>query len=796
MAKEKCDHCRLTFEELQLVNDGLGNKFCCNGCKQVFHLLHSEGLDEFYQKLGKNTLEPAKIREISHQETDGIYKNYVKTNSDGFNEIFIIIEGIHCAACVWLNEKILFNSKGVIEANINASTNKAKIVWDESEVNLAEIFNKIEAIGYKPYPYDPARAEIRANALRREFYGKLLVGIFATMNIMWIAVALYGGYFTGMSQEVKDILHFAEFILASPVLFYTGSVFFKGAKTAILNRTPNMDLLITTGTVTIYTYSVYAMLSRNGEVYFDSVCMVITFVFIGKYLEILSRKRAVDSLDALSNMVINDLQVKANDKFETKNVNEVVKGEIILINSGDRVLIDGVVEKGNASFDYASLSGESIPVYKEIGDEITSGAICIDGSIEYAAKTNFEGSILHKIINLLENASLKKPKIEKLVNQITGYFSIVIFTIAVLTFLFWFFYSTNIQTAIIVAVSVIIIACPCALGLATPVSTLVGLSAGLKRGIIFKEAKIIETLAKCDTIVFDKTGTLTKSNLKVINFEYFFEFDHALLVALLKSSNHPVSSGVYEFLALKNSNIELEKIKSIPAKGMQASFNGVEIYGGNAKFMNELNIKCKMGEKTEYFFAIDDKVMAKFELEDSIRDDAKSSVKNLAKLGFEIYMLSGDNQNTAKNVAKTLDITNFQAECLPTDKVEFIKNLNKSGKNIIMVGDGINDSPALKAAAVGVCLGSGADVSIDKSDIILINDTLKSLVDGIIISKRTFASVKQNLAFSLLYNCATIPLAVMGYVIPLVAAVSMSLSSIVVVLNSMRIKNIFKGKNE
>lgn len=790
MAKLKCDHCKLGFDESAMIHCEDGHKFCCNGCKQVFYLLQENGLEEFYTRLGKNTLNPAKTREISKNETEAIYENFVRQNADGFNEIFIIIEGIHCSACVWLNEKVLFNSKGVIEANINATTNKAKIVWDENETNLAEIFSKIKSIGYEPYPYDPNRSETRINSKRREFYAKLIVGIFSVMNIMWIAVALYGGYFSGMDAATKDILHFGEFILATPVLFYTGSVFFKGAFFAIKNRTPNMDLLIATGSGIVYIYSVYAMLARNGEVYFDSVAMIITFVFIGKYLEILSKKRATDKLDNFSNTIIGAVLVK-NEKggFINKKADEISIGDEILLNEGAKVLIDGCVISGNASFDYASINGESVPVSVQTGDEIKSGAICMQGSVIYRASANFKNSLLSKIIDLLENAPLKKPQIERMANEISGIFSIVILTLAALTFFIWLYFG-SFDKALITAVSVIIIACPCALGLATPVATLVGLGAGLKEKILFKEAKTIENIAKCDTIVFDKTGTLTNGKLKVNKSKFLIDFDISLLDSLLKASNHPISKAVNEFLNFKGENLKISNIRNFPAKGISANFGNIKISGGSAKFMRELGIKnVEHLDTSEYFFAINGKLAAIFELSDSIKNDAKSSVSELEKLGFEIFMLSGDNENAVKKIADEIGIKNYESGVLPDKKANFVQNLSKRNKFVIMVGDGVNDAPALSLANVGICLGSGADISMEKSDVVLLTDDLASLVCAIKIAKKSFKKVKENLIFSLCYNAITIPLACLGFIIPLYAAISMSFSSLIVVLNSLRLKN-------
>lgn len=781
---EKCSHCNLEFENLQ--SDIRGNKFCCNGCKQVFYLLNSAGLGEFYDRRGDTLLSPiGETKALKEAKT--IYENYVKTTKDGFSEIHIIIDGIHCTACVWLNEKVLVDKDGVLEVSINASTNKARIVWDDSQIKLPEIFNTIMAIGYKAIPYDADRANERYSAKRRDYYSRLLVGVFVTMNIMWIAVALYGGYFSGMSRDIKDMLHFTEFLLATPVLFYTGSSFFKGAKTSVKTKVPNMDLLIVVGTLTTYLYSVYAMLSRSGEVYFESVVMLITFVFAGRYAEFISKKRANDSLDTLSNFVISDVKVKSGKTFESVSANLVKKGDIFLINSGDKVLVDATLRSGTASFNYSSLTGESMPVFKEVGDEITSGAVCINGSVKCEANTNFQSSFLSKIINLLENAPLKKPKLENLTTKISAVFSSVILALGALSFLVWFLLSGNFERSMVIAVSVLIVACPCALGLATPVATLVGLGVGLKKGIIFKEARFLEEISGCKNIIFDKTGTLTKGNLKVVKSEISPKCDLNLVVNLLKKSNHPVSVAVLKSINFSPTSLEFSEFNEILGKGVSAKINDKIIKAGSAKFMNELgfNIEDKM---TSYHYAFDGEILASFYLEDEIKDDAKGVIDELKKLGFDIYLLSGDSQNIVKKVAQNLEIKNFRANFSPLQKAEFVEGL----EGVIMVGDGINDANALSLANVGIAMGSGANISVEKSDIVLLKDDLQSLKDIILISKKSMRVVKENLLISFFYNAITIPVAMAGLMLPMIAAISMSLSSIVVVLNSLKIRRKFK----
>lgn len=777
-----CLHCKGEFDQSVAIKDDSGHEFCCNGCMNVYGFLNSHNLSEFYDKLGNQ--KHFKAPNLTKIDTEAFYKNYVK-NSDGFCEIYIIIEGIHCSACVWLNEKVLISSDGIIEVSLNSASQKAHIKWDDSIITLDQILHKISSIGYTPIPYDPQKADVRASQKRREFYAKMLVGIFCTMNIMWVAVALYGGYFSGMSKDIKDILHFAEFILASPVLFYTGSEFFKGAYYAIKNRQANMDLSIAAGASIAYFYSVYAMLSRNGEVYFDSVAMIITFVFIGKFLEVISKKKSIDALDSLGALLVNQIYVKSNDKFELKDVNDIKPGDIIKVRSGERVMIDGSVISGAGSFDLSSITGESLPVLIGPGKKIISGAMCIDGSVEYEATELFKSSVLSKIIDLLNKASFKKPKIELLANQISAKFSLAILLLGLGTFGVWLFNSGEISTAIIVAVSVIIIACPCALSLATPVATLIALSSAMRGGIIFKEAKVIESLAKCDCVVFDKTGTLSKSKLSVIKAIKLKEYNSSLLYSLTLASTHPVSVAIRDFSIDKQLN--LSDITSYSGLGMSAKYGDLTIYGGSSRFMNKLGFGEFEDNGLNYYFAIDGEVVAKFELEDELRDESVDVIRSLQNSGYKVVMLTGDNEITASKIAKRLGISEFYASKDPLQKSQIINELNAKTP-VVMVGDGINDVVALSMASVGICMGSGAQISVERSDVVLLDDNLNSLLKALNLSRLTFKTIKQNLGFTLIYNALTIPLAMAGFIIPLFAAISMSLSSIIVVLNSTKIK--------
>lgn len=780
----KCSHCRLDFDEKQMLEKD-GHFFCCTGCEAVFELVQSKGLGDFYERLGKNSLEP-----VNFKQNLGVFDSFVRPTNEGFSEIHLVIDGIFCAACVWLNEKILIEEQGVIEASVNPITHKARVVFDERQVSLKRILTLIQSIGYKPSAYDPLKQEQKALSTKREFYSKLVVAIACVMNVMWIAVAKYAGFFSLMDAQTKDILNFAEFVLASPVLFYTGSAFYKNAYFSLKHGQISMDFLVIFGASLAYAYSLWAMFSRGGEVYFDSVAMIICFVFVGKYLEVLVKKHATDTMDGLNDFLKGEILVFNGKEFAPKDAYAVQVGDIIQLKTGDKILIDGVCVRGEASIDSSSLSGESEPVLVQAGTNINSACVVLDGSVEYRALKPYAESKLSQIISLLELS--QKPKIQSLVAQIAVYFSRTVLAVALLCFCFWYFVrESGAEFALINAISVLIIACPCALALATPVSNLIALFQALKLKVLFKSSDKIEDLSKCDYAVFDKTGVLTDFKLKIARYELNQKANLNELFAFINLSNHPVSASIREFLQEKvrdKKHLEFSAVKEIRAKGISARLKNDKFIGGNAQFLQECGIK--MSQKfsdTHFVFAKNGEILAHFEFESVLRAGANELVSYLKKIKMPIKMLTGDNEKAAQKVASKLGITDFTAFCLPESKMQVITTLSQKHK-VLMVGDGVNDALALQNAAVAVSLKQGADLAAQNSDIILLKNDLHALEQAIRLSKKTFIIIKQNLAFSLCYNALTIPLAFVGLINPLVAAASMSLSSVVVILNALRIR--------
>jgi Cu+-exporting ATPase len=534
------------------------------------------------------------------------------------------------------------------------------------------------------------------------------------------------------------------------------------------------------------------MVLESGEAYFDSVTMIITFVLLGKFLEVLSKKSAADTLDVIGKHVPNEVTLFEEGGSRTINVNDVKVGDVILLKAGEKSAIDGEILEGDGSFDESSLTGESDPIYKKPGDSVISGTVSIDAVVKYRATKDFSHSTLSNLVALLESSMRQKPKIEQLANRLSEYFSGTILFFAFATFAAWWFWPHDFATAFMVGISVIVIACPCALALATPVASLVGLGLGAQRGLLFKEAAHLETMAKVDTLVLDKTGTITVGRPEVVNAVWHQDVDKAMLYTLVQSSKHPVARGIGSYLVEGEEELGclvLDEIRQIAAKGMVGRYDGQMLLGGNEALMAEHGIKAASeSEYTLFHFAVDDRLVATFELSDRPKPEAKETLFALKHAGIDVMMLTGDHERAAARIAEEVGIDTYRSELTPDDKAKMIASLHNEGRVVVMAGDGVNDILALANADIGIAMGNGSDIAIDVSDVVLLNDSLGSLHEAFKISRTTYRLVKQNLGLSLVYNAITIPLAMAGYVIPLVAAISMSFSSLLVVGNSMRIR--------
>ncbi|MBZ7982159.1 heavy metal translocating P-type ATPase metal-binding domain-containing protein [Campylobacter sp. RM12640] len=772
----KCSHCKIDFDKNSMIFQG-NNAFCCNGCKNVFNLINENNLEDFY----KNASNLSKINEqISYDEN-----SFYIEKENNYEKILILIDNLHCAACVWLIEKMLLKNEGVLEININYQTKRASIEYNPNKTKAKDILNIIISLGYIPLAYNP-NTTMKAKRTHIEFYSKLIVAIACVMNIMWLSIARYAGYFSSMEQSVQDIINFAEFVLCTPVLFYSASSMFKSAISALKNKILNMDCLVTFGASLVYIYSIYAMFARLSYVYFDSVAMIICFVFIGRFLEQLSYKQALENIDFLSDLLNASVNIVKNDKIEKISVTKIKKDDVIRVFLGDKILIDGTCKSLQARLNLSAITGESELVDIKQGDFIKSASMVECASFDYIANCTFQDSYINKLAKLLNKT--KKSNLEKLTDKIGVYFCYAIFSIAFLCFLY---NMSDIQEAIIRSVSLLIIACPCALALSAPVGNLLCLHEALKLKVLFKNSNYIENLSKIDIAVFDKTGVLTKSKLELLSQINLNDYEKSILKAILDKNNHFIASSLNEYIKDTKPSLKDFKLTQLSGLGVIAEFENDKYYLGSAKLLNNHNINANSKNETEMFFAKNDEILEHFVFSNQLNDDALELINYFKKQNIKVIMLSGDKQKPCEKIAKELQIDDLYSECLPEDKLKIIQNLSKNNK-VLMVGDGINDALALKLALVSISFKNATNLALNSSDIIMLDNKLIGIKNSHLLAKRTYRLIKTNLALSFLYNIISIPLAFMGLINPLIASIFMSLSSICVILNSIRIKNYAK----
>ncbi|PAF44813.1 heavy metal translocating P-type ATPase [Helicobacter sp. 11S02596-1] len=797
-----CSHCHLQYPKNALkhvCDDGEDLYFCCQGCESVYFLLKQSGFEGFYDKLGQNTLAPVGERtsesDLASFDTPAFAKKYIYTNhSDGLSQISLILEGIHCAACVWLNEKILNAQEGIYEASVHYTNNRVKITFDPNKISPSKIVSLIRSIGYDAYAYDPEIQEVKSKKERRSYYIALIVAIFCTMNIMWIAVAQYAGYFLGISQEMKNVLNLVSFVLSTPVLFYTGRVFFVGAYYGLKNRFVGMDLLVCTGASLTYAYSIYAAIWGGGETYFESVAMIITIVFAGKFLEIKSKKVAGDALDKLSSKIPHSVMVLQDSQKIAKTPQEVKVGDIIEVSPGESLALDGVLISDEVVLDTRALNGESLPLCAQSGAEVFSGYVNTDRSFTYQVSKLFEDSLMSRLVRLLEDCIIHKPRIQTLANSLSQVFSKAVLGIGALSFLGWHYLGgASFEYSLMIAISVIVISCPCALALATPIATVVGLGEAYQKGLAFKEASFLESMAKVSRVLLDKTGTLTMGEPSVVKVLELKPFDKGLLGAFVRKSKHPISEGIARFLG--ESQVAISEFCQSPARGIEGVGLGKKLCGGSLEYLGAQGVKIPdgldtsdFGENMVFGYGVDGELVGVFLLKDALKTGAKQFVDTLKKTHTNIQILSGDREAVVSGVARELGIKDFLATLNPEEKAQIVDSYHQNGEIVVMVGDGINDALALGKSDVGISMGAGSDIAIASSDVVVLDDKLTTLLEAFVISKRTYKIIKQNITLSIVYNALMIPLAIAGFVIPLIAALSMSVSSFLVVLNSLRIR--------
>ncbi|QGT99942.1 Lead, cadmium, zinc and mercury transporting ATPase [Candidatus Syntrophocurvum alkaliphilum] len=741
---------------------------------------------------------------VSEVEKTG-YKAIVE--DDDISEVSLDITGMSCAACSARIDNRLNKLDGIIEANINLATNKASVRFENNKVSVTDIKNKIDKLGFKAEIADEANKNEHINLDKdeeRELRYLLIASVILGLPlIIAMVLMLFGISLMPFHHPIFQL------ILSTPVQFIIGYRFYKNSYIALRGGGANMDVLIAMGTTAAYFYSIYNILQGNmHEIYFEISVIIITLVILGKYMETVAKGKTSEAIRKLSGLQPKTARVLREEGEIDIPLEDVNVGDVVLIRPGEKMPVDGKVIEGRSSVDESMLTGESIPVEKAKGDAVIGATINKTGSLKFEATKVGKDTALAQIIKMVEEAQGAKAPIQKLVDKVSSIFVPAVVVFAILTIIVQYFITTNASIAILSAVAVLVIACPCALGLATPTAIMVGTGKGAENGILIKGGEYLENAYKIDTVVLDKTGTITKGKPEVtdiISLGDLSEKDILFYAGISeKGSEHPLGEAIYNKAKEDNSKLpDPEDFEAIPGHGIIAHYKGETIILGNKRLLdikqisvnqaNDIIDKLENQGKTAMLFAIKDKLQGIIAVADTIKEYSYEAISDLKDMGLEVYMITGDNYRTAKAIAGQVGIENILAEVLPEYKAEEIITLQKEGKTVAMVGDGINDAPALATANSGIAIGTGTDVAMETANITLMRGDLRGIPIAIKLSKRTIKTIRQNLFWAFIYNTSAIPFAAAGFLSPIIAAAAMTFSSISVLLNSLRLRT-FKAE--
>lgn len=717
------------------------------------------------------------------------------------------ISGMTCAACSSRIERVLSRTEGIDQANVNLVTEKASIEYDQSHVDMDQVFEKVKQLGYEPIALETAdEAKARKNQELNRQKMKFIIAMILSLPLLYTMV----GHFSFLSfLPLPHVMTepWFQFILATPVQFILGWQFYKGAYGALRNKSANMDVLVALGTSAAYFYSIYMWIIHAGEkhipLYFETSAVLITLILLGKYFEAKAKGHASDAINKLLSLQVKEARVERDGEAVSLPVDQVQKGDVLLIKSGEYVPLDGEIIEGETSLDESMLTGESIPVDKTIGDEVIGATLNHGNFIKVKVTHTGDDLVLNQIIKIVEEAQGEKPNIQRLADKISGIFVPTVLGIALVVFIIWFSFITpfNFQSSLEVFIAVIVIACPCALGLATPTSIMAGSGRSAELGVLFKSSEALEQTQNVDTIVFDKTGTLTEGQPSV--YKVIDNTDNQQFGTLVKSlevqSEHPLSQAITDYYQ-DAQNLIVEQYQTHPGNGISGYINGQFIKIGSQSFIQpdlndwdeqlEAEIKILQHQgSTVVLASIDNQFAGLIALRDEPKTSAKALIERLNP-NYDIVMLSGDSQGTAEAIAEELGINRVIAGVKPDHKAEEITKLQDEGKNVMMVGDGINDAPALAKSNIGLAMGTGSDIAIEAGDIMIVGGDIEKVEEALDMSQRTMKNIKQNLFFAFCYNAIGIPIAAFGLLAPWVAGAAMAFSSVSVVLNALRLQKV------
>lgn len=806
---EHCYHCGLPVPadaHWHVEVDGAPRAMCCAGCQAVAQAIVDNGLTDYYRHrdaLPESPREamPVALQELGLFDHPEVQKNFVRPVGEHEREAALILEGITCAACVWLNEAHIARQPGVTAVDINYATRRARVRWDENVTKLSAILEAVAAIGYRAHPYDITRSEQLAQKERRTAQWRLFVAGFGMMQVMMYALPLYLAD-GDMTPDIERLLRWASLVLTLPVIGYSARPFFVNALRDLKFRRVGMDVPVALGLGSAFLASLWATLSGRGEVYFDSVTMFVFFLLSGRYLEMMARQKAARGVETLARALpafaerLPAWPLPAGcSEGERVAVADLAAGDIVRVKPGEAIPGDGTVLDGESRCDESLLTGESRPVEKKVGAGVTGGSVNVASPLVLLLAKVGEATRLASIRRLMEQAAAEKPALVQLADRIAMRFVWVLLALATTTGLYWL--NTDPDRALWVFVAVLVVSCPCALSLATPAALTVATGALAQAGVLVSRGHAIETLARADHWFFDKTGTLTVGRPTVVEWQTSREAEASALVrALEQATEHPVGHALLAKVG-PGETAMLTDLRAVTGQGIEAcrpdggavrigvpafvaALHGAPVPEGMSAWLDAGDTVVALGDATGW--------LAVFRIADAVRPGTQAALARLNAYGVQLTILSGDAPQTVAAVARELGITDYHGSMTPEDKHARLREAQARGETVAMVGDGVNDAPVLAQAHVSVAMGGGTDLARSQADVVLLSDDPARLVAGVGIARRALRIIRQNLGWAFAYNSVAIPLAMAGWVTPWMAGIGMSASSLLVVLNALRLQ--------
>ena len=791
---DTCFHCALPVPadcSLVVELDGDRHPVCCPGCKAVAELIRDSGMGRYYTLreapdpgVGRPSSEPAEWLVF---DSDEMLASFAERSAE-HAEASIYVGGMYCAACSWLIESTLKKIPGVVSAEVSPITHRLRVNWRQADANFSAILATLEDLGYQPQPLAPENTTRPEVTEQRSALKRLLVASLGMMQVMMFAVGLYAGEFQGIDQEMQRFLRLVSFVVTTPVVFYAARPFFAAAWRGIITKKPGMDLPVSIAVGSAYAASVYATFNNGPAVWFDSVTMFVFFLTLGRFLEMRARHRSIDRTAALSSLLPNTATRIDGDDAAIVPVNQISVGDLLRVRAGDAIPADGIIESGDTTVDEALLTGEARPQARSQGDSIAAGGVNLDGLIVMRVTRTGSDTTLGTISRLSDRARYTRPEFVTLADRVASYIVIALLVVAVLVATFWYLVAP--ERAFVITLSVLVVTCPCALALATPAAFAAAGSRLSQLRLLITNGNAIETLARATTVLFDKTGTLTLGSPRITSTFVLdnskTEYDCRRIAAALETASvHPLARA----FEMSGPLPEITQQRVEVGQGVSGVIDGQPWRLGSAEFVGGGAVDTAAGNvaASNVFLGVDGNVVAWFDVEDELRPDVAETVASLRNHGLQTSIVSGDNQRTVEALASALGFAERHFDCTPQQKLTIIRAAQNNDQCVVMVGDGINDAPVLAGADTSIAPARGALLAQTNADIIMLGDSLQPIDTAIRMARKTMRIVRQNLAWAIVYNALALPLAAAGFVPPWLAAIGMSASSLIVVLNALRL---------